>query len=88
MKTILSLVSLALASCAHTTFYREGKPIARFEGDMTNVVFRQHPDGTVEWSSDTVSHSAATAAQGKAGSDKIAAIGTAAASAGIVTLLK
>ncbi len=87
MKTlplILLLLPL-LPSCAQTVLYRDGQKIAAFQGDMKNVVY---VDGNTRWSADSVDHSTATKAQGEAAAGKISAIGIAAATSGIMTLVK
>ena len=89
MKAFSTLAMILLfSSCAQTVFYHEGKPVARFQGDMTNMTYRQDKDGAISWSSSAVSHSVATLAQGTAASDKIGHLGTAVATAGIMALAK
>lgn len=87
MKALSLILAGCLSSCAHTSFFRDGKEVARFEGDMRNMKFRSLSDGSFEWSGD-IDHSSATLAQGKAASDKITAAGAAAAASGIAILLK
>lgn len=83
------LVLWLLVGCASTTFYSDrGEKIAELQGDMKNMKFRRLKDGTLEWSADEVSHSAATLAQGKAASDKLSSAGAAVAVSGITSLLK
>lgn len=54
----LALLALTLTAC--TTFYRDGKPIARFAAvDMENVVYE---DGPTKFSASKVDHSTATKA--------------------------
>lgn len=57
------LLCFLCAGCASTTFYDRttGKPIARFQGDMTGS---HYEDGPTKWGVDKVSHSAATRAGG------------------------
>ena len=88
MKTAALFPIILLASCASTTIYRDGKPIARFDGDMTNMVFHAAPDGSVDWTCANVSHSAATLAQGEAASKKMTSLGMALATSGAVAALK
>lgn len=88
MKLLLIAACLALNACAHTTFYHNGKRIARFEGDMRDMTFRARADGSFEWTAVDVSHSAATLAQGKAASEKISAAGTAIGAAGVMALFR
>ena len=85
MATLMKFLSLflLLASCASTTFYHEGKPVARFQGDMTKVKFAFAKDGTFTWSADTVDHSTPTIAAGKTSAGNIAASGAALATSGI-----
>ena len=69
--TLLGLVLIILAlafctSCATTTIYRDGKPIARFQGNMTDMRFTQSAKGVIEWEAKSVSHSTATLAGGRA----------------------
>ncbi len=85
MKYLL-LLSLFFTSCAHTTFYHDGKPIAEFQGDMVNTEFYMSEKGDYWWKSETVDHSSATLAQGQAASNKIAAAGTALGAAGATAL--
>lgn len=59
----LPLVLLLLPACASTTFYRDGLPIARFQGDMTGV---EYSDGKVRWKAASVDHSTPTRARGEA----------------------
>ena len=47
---LLAVITLTLSSCAHTTFYRDGRPIARFEGDMKGMTYLQAKDGSISWS--------------------------------------
>lgn len=72
-----------MVSCAQTTFYKDGKPIAKFQGDMTKMHLTISEKGAIDWKGD-VSHSAATIAQ----ATKITNAGTAIGAAGIMTLLK
>ena len=74
---------LLLSGCASTTLYREGKPIACFQGDMTKVRFTFDKDGTFTWSADSVDHSTPTIAAGKTSAGNIAASGAAVATSGI-----
>lgn len=83
MKFILLLI-LLLASCSSTTFYVDGKKVARFEGDMTEVVFTFEKD-TITFTAETVDHSSATIAAGKTSAGNIAAVGAAATT---LTLLR
>lgn len=64
--------AFVLGGCAQTTFYREGKPLARFGGDMTAMKFRALSDGTFEWSGD-IDHSTPTKAYGIASKGRIVA---------------
>ncbi len=82
MKTLALLLALPLSNCAHTVFYHEGKKVAQFEGDMTDFNYTRHADGSATWSGRSVSHSAATRAQGEAAAGKINALAT----AGVATL--
>lgn len=76
MKPFL-LLSVLFSACAQTTFYdrHSGKPVARFQGDMTGSHYK---DGPTSWDVDQVSHSAATLAQGAAAANVITATGVAA----------
>lgn len=85
MKLIVSLAILSLASCAQTVLYRNGQPIARFQGDMTGLEFT---DGSTSLKAATVDHSTATKAQGEAAAGKFTAAGAAVAAAGITTLIR
>lgn len=89
MKTFLLLICTVLAvGCAQTVLYRDGKPIARFQGDMTGTEYRLEENGAVTWKSSTVDHSSATLAQGEAAANKISAAGAAIAVSGIPNILK
>jgi hypothetical protein len=74
MKTKLfaMLSALFFAGCAQTTLYRDGKPVARFAGDMTGMTFKSGADGSFEWTGD-VDHSTPTRAYGEASQSRIAA---------------
>ena len=86
MKTILIAITAAcMVSCAQTVIYRDGKPIARFQGDMKGVRYR---DGDTEFSADAVDHSTATTAQ-KAGAQSIVtAAGAAIAVSGLTSIIR
>jgi hypothetical protein len=79
---ILILFVVILSSCASTTLYRDGKRVARFEGDMTEVKFTIQ-NGTITFAAETVDHSSATIAGGKVGAGNIAAGGIAIATSGL-----
>lgn len=81
---LVLLASILLSSCASTTFYLDGKRLARMEGDMTEVVFTFEKDH-ITFTAETVDHSSATIAAGKTSAGNIAAAGTAAST---LTLLK
>jgi len=85
---LIILFAVFQLSCATTTLYRNGEKIAVFQGDMTGVEYTMTADGDVSWKTTTTTHSAATLAQGKAASDKIAAAGAAIAISGIPGLFK
>ena len=83
----LILCALFLSACAHTDFYAvnsQGKSarLAHFEGDMLNSKFSYAGNGVkISWTSDNVSHSSATLAQGAAANNVMhgaATLGTAA----------
>lgn len=80
-------LAAAASSCATTTFYCDGKPVARFQGDMVGMAFERHADGSVVWSGN-VTHSIATKAQGEAASAKLTAAGIAVATSGLVSTIK
>jgi len=77
MKSLLVILCGFAASCAQTTFFRNGQKIAMFQGDMKDTDFYYSAAGDVIWKSSTVDHSSATIAQGKAAEGKINAIATA-----------
>ncbi len=79
---ILAIGIGLLPSCAGTKFYHEGRKVAQFEGDMTDFSYTRNADGSATWSGRSVSHSAATLAQGKATEGKLNALAT----AGVATL--
>jgi hypothetical protein len=86
---LLAIAILALSNCASTTFYgADGKPTARFQGDMTKVEYQRACDGSMRWSADTVNHSSATAAGGNAASKGILSTGTSIATSGIPAIVK
>lgn len=85
--TLGLIIAVALSGCASTVLYRDGKRIARFDGDMTGVRYIQHADGSCELTGETIDHSSATLAQGQAASNKIAAAGVAVAASGLTYLL-
>lgn len=78
MKIVLILMTAALfeAGCAQTVLFDRGtgKPIAKFQGDMSGS---DYSDGPTHWKVDQVSHSAATRAQGAAAANVIGATGAA-----------
>lgn len=61
---------LGVASCATSTLYRDGQPIARFQGDMRGVDYQ---DGNTRLRVDAVDHSSATRAGGEAAKGRIEA---------------
>lgn len=65
-------LAISAMSCAQTTFYRDGKPVARFSGDMKSMSFKSGSDGSFEWIGD-VDHSTPTRAYGEASQSRIAA---------------
>jgi hypothetical protein len=84
-----ALIAVAvLSGCAQTVFYRDGKPVASFQGDMTGSEFTARADGSIHWTAAKVNHSTPTLAQGQAASAKIQSIGTALAISGIAALAK
>lgn len=64
-KLLIACLIACLSSCATTTFYHDGKRIASFQGDMTNVEYKLTKDGALSWRAMTVDHSAGTIALGK-----------------------
>lgn len=89
MRRLLVTLPVIFCSCAHTTLWDNGQKIARFEGDMKGNEFTYiSKTAEITWRAVDVDHSSATLAQGKAASDKIQAVGAAAAAAGITTFLK
>ena len=62
---VIILLILFCAGCATTTIYCDGKPLARFQGDMSDVVFTRHVNGDMTWQASAVDHSAATVAGGQ-----------------------
>ena len=57
--------AMVMSGCT-TTIYRDGKPIARFQGNMTDMKFNQSATGVIEWEAKSVSHSTATLAAARA----------------------
>ncbi len=82
-QVIVVILTILMLSCAQTTFYKDGRPIAKFQGDMTKMHLTISEDGAIDWKGD-VSHSAATIAQ----ATKITNAGTAIGAAGLMTLIK
>jgi hypothetical protein len=80
------IIAASLTSCASTDLYRDGKRIAHFDGDMTGLTYIHRADGSCQLTCQTVDHSTATLAQGKAAEGKIAAIGTGLAASGLTYL--
>lgn len=81
------LVAL-LSSCATTTFYHAGQPVARFQGDMDGAAYSRAADGSISWTAARVDHSPATIAGGNAISKGVMTTGTAIATSGIPALIK
>lgn len=79
--------AVLMTSCAHSVFYKDGQRIARFEGDMTDMVLKIDKDGAIEWKGN-ISHSAATKAQGEASAARLGAAGSAIGAASALTLIK
>jgi len=65
MKTIISIIALGGMSCTMTTFYQNGKPVARFQGDMKGMTYHRTAAGDVTWTGD-IDHSTPTTAHGTA----------------------
>lgn len=86
-KLILIIFSILFCSCANTTFYQNGKAIAKFHGNMQQVEYRQNADGSIIWIAYSVDHSTATEAQGKAFANKATSIGSAVAASGATAIL-
>lgn len=63
---LLLVIAISCTSCATTTIYADGKPIARFQGNMTDLVFTRTAKGKITWTAKSVSHSTATLAGGRA----------------------
>lgn len=81
---LVMLVFMLLSSCASSTFYVDGKRVARMEGDMTEMQFT-FINGAITFTAETVDHSSATIAAGKTSAGNIAAVGAAVTT---TTLLK
>ena len=62
----LAMVILITLTGCTTTIYADGKPIARFQGNMTDLVFTRSAKGEITWTAKSVNHSAATLAGGRA----------------------
>lgn len=63
---IILIIAWAASGCATTTIYRDGSPVARFQGNMVDMVFTQSAKGEISWQAKSVSHSTATLAGGRA----------------------
>lgn len=81
----VAFLVITSSGCASTSFYRDGKVIARFQGDMANVAYQ---DGKISFTATTVNHSKATIAGGNAASKGILSTGTAVATSGILPVIK
>lgn len=72
-----------LCSCAGTEFRAGGKPVAKFQGDMAGQSFHYADSTTtIDWTCQSVSHSAATLAQGQAADQVLGGVATAASGVG------
>ena len=69
-----ALIASFFTSCATTTFYVDGKPVARFQGDMTGMKYSRSAKGAITWEGD-VAHSPATAAGGEAANARLTGAG-------------
>lgn len=78
---IAATIALALTGCAETTLYRDGEPIARIQGDATDLRVQIAPDGTATLEAATLDHTTPTEARGKATAGRINAAGAALAGA-------
>lgn len=74
MRALVCLFLLVITSCT-TSFYKDGKKIASFAGDMADSCVEISDSGAVRWTADKVSHSAATKAAGRAATSSITAAG-------------
>jgi hypothetical protein len=88
LRALLIACSLGVASCAHTTLYRDGRKVAVFQGDMQESEFVIAADGAIYWKARNVEYSTATLAQGKAAADKFAAAGLALAASEVLAIFK
>ena len=70
---------LLLSSCT-TTFYRDGKKIASFQGNMKDTSFSYSAKGDLTWTAKDVNHSAPTLAGGRAAAFSISSVAVPAAS--------
>jgi hypothetical protein len=81
-------LSIGVTSCASTTFYHEGKPVASFQGDMKETSFTRDASGAIRWKAGSVSHSAPTTAGGNAIAKGITTTGVAVATSGLTKIIK
>ena len=88
LAALILFIAFCTIGCAQTTLYRDGRKIFNGQGDMTGMRYVHHADGSCELTSETIDHSSATLAQGKAAEGKIAAVGTGLAASGLTYLFK
>lgn len=77
-------IALLTGCAASTTLYRDGKRIAHFQGNMSEVIYT---DGDTRLSASTVDHSTPTTAQGAARTSWISGL-TAGLTALLITVAK
>ena len=88
MKWLPVILCALVTSCATTTFYRGGKPVAAFQGDMTGMEFAMDAKGAIRWTARHVDHATPTRAHGDVTTNNITAGGFAVATSGITKFLQ
>ena len=78
---------MTLSSCATTTIYRNGRVVARLQGDTKNIVLEESADGGILLRCDEINHSRATMAQGEQSANRLTAVGSILTSVGLLKTL-
>ena len=73
----MKIILLCLLCCSCTTLYENGKPVAMFPSDMTNSHYKKYADGSIEWTTETVTPSKIYYSVGNASTKVITPIVTA-----------
>lgn len=81
-------ILILLGSCATSTIYRDGKPIAVLQCDAEALTITQKTNGETTITARRINHSIPTEAQGRQFAAKATAAGSAAAGIGLGILAK